>query len=432
MIKYELKKLFFNRFIAALLIIITVLTAVIAGVTCYNHKVKAVHGDPILYKKGVLTRTFVNQDNVGELLARYDEIINDDSNYDFVDTSKRRGSTPVYGEIRAEVYRKIEALYEPYKNGAVPPDVMEEINRWESYQLSDEVYPEAAALEYILFDFTRTQTEMYPDMYNGTVWESFNSTDRNDTDPAYTEGYNKRTLYRIENGVVYDRNFGWQEIMHTGDYMTPLLIAAVVALASVILFTGEYTNKTDVLIMSSGRGRKRVVFSKITACGIFSTAVTVYYLLLLLLFYGCFFSLDGAASDSRLFINGRMFTWIECFAIMTANLILCNLAIAITALAVSSFCTKTIQSVLISFLFVLVPFILPYAVYFQGNFANILNCLPVNAVLTDFGYSWYDVYTFGDTSVMESHILIAPLATAQLLVSLPFIRAGWKTHKRLN
>lgn len=432
MIKYELKKLFFNRFVAALLVIITTFTVVTACITCYDARVKAVYqADPILYKKGVLTRTFVNQDNIGELIARYNELINDDSNYDFVDTSKRSSSRYLYGKNADEVDKKMEELYAPYEGGVTPPEVMEKIKHWASYQLSDDAYPEAAALYYIISDFTYKQTNLYPDMYKGTIWYN-KMPDNQDTDPYYNEGYDKRAHYIVETGVTYDRNFGWEHIVGVGNNMGPLIIAAAVALASVILFTGEYSNKTDVLIMSSGRGRKRAVSSKIIAGGIFSAAVTVYYLLLLLFFYGILFSLDGGTSDSLLFINGRMYTYAECFGIMVGSLIICNLAITMTALAVSSFCTKTIPSVLLSFLFVLVPFIIPFAVYFEGNFANILNCLPVNAILIDYGYSWYDVYTVGGTSVIESHVLFAPLAAAQLLISLPFVWAGWKKHKILN
>lgn len=436
MIKYELKKLFTNRFVIAMLIITAILTVALAAVSYHHYTAGYMPAEKILLKKGVLTEITVNEDNVGELLKRYDEIINDDSNYDYIDSSAsgRNGGRYLYGKYADEVDRQIDEIYEKYNNnGIVSQEGMDEISKVRSYQISDEVYPEFAVLHYILSDFTHRQLTLNPDMYNGTFWElSFGYTDNDESDPCYTEGYNKRTLYEIEHGITYDRNFGWQEITDSGQNMVPLLLALTVAVASVVLFTGEYTGGTDVLIMSSRHGRKRAVTSKIIAGSIFSVAATVYYLLLLLIVYGCFFSLDGAGSSSQTFIGGRTWSYIECFGFMAVCCILCILAITMTALAVSSFCNKTLLSVLIIFVIVFAPFLLQFAVYLGDNplLNNIVDTLSINAILHFFNYSHYSLFSIGSqTAVLDYNLLTAPFAVIQIILSLPFIGLGWKTHR---
>lgn len=439
MIKYELKKLFTNKFVIAMFVIIAMITAALAAVSYHYYTDNRMMAESILLKQGVLTRITVNEDNVGTLLERYNEIIKDDSNYDYVDTSalNRPGNRYVYGKYAEAIDRQIEEIYEKYtENGVMSQEGMDKIARVQSYQISDEAYPEFAALHYILSDFTYKQLTFNPDMYNGTVWEPyFYSADNDESDPCYTEGYNKRTLYELEHGVTYDRNFGWDEITDSGQTMIPLLLALTVAVASVIMFTGEYTNGTDALIMSSRYGRKRAAANKIIAGGIFSAAATVYYLLLLLIVYGCFFSLDGADSSSQTFIGGRTWSYIECFGFMAVCYILCILAITMTSLAISSFCNKTILSVLIIFVIIFAPFLLQFIVYLGDNtlLSNITDTLSINAIQHFFNYSHYTVFRIGSqTAVLDYNIPVVPLAVIQIMVSLPFIIPGWKRHKVTN
>ena len=109
MIKYELKKLFTNKFVIAMFaVIFTVILAI--AIYTYSEYKKGMRVEPILMKKWTVTETAVTKDNIFDFIARYDQIKNDDDNYDYVDTSKRGNSRYLQGSKTTEIEAKINEL----------------------------------------------------------------------------------------------------------------------------------------------------------------------------------------------------------------------------------------------------------------------------------------------------------------------------------
>ena len=110
MIKYELKKLFTNKFVIAMFaVIFTVILAI--AIYTYSEYKKGMRVEPILMKKWTVTETAVTKDNIFDFIARYDQIKNDDDNYDYVDTSKRGNSRYLQGSKTTEIEAKINLGY---------------------------------------------------------------------------------------------------------------------------------------------------------------------------------------------------------------------------------------------------------------------------------------------------------------------------------
>lgn len=426
MVKYELKKLFSNKFVAISFVLITLIVAGTAIYSFANYKNNICFAPYILLKKGVLPDTTVTTDNVKDLMARYDEIIQNDNNYAVItDDSKREGRMYLHGKYSAR-------LRELSLKDALTPEEEEELNFLYTYEINDEMYPEFSALEYMLSDFTSKHQNFNPELYKGTIWDNSDFPMGSDESGLiYTEGYDVRDAYQVENGITYGRNFGWRELMDTGSFAVALILAVAAAIGAVIIFTGEYTGKTDTLIMSCSRGRRKIVKAKLLAGWLFSVIITVYYFAVTLLMFGCLFSLDGINTSSQTFIGGRILTYGEAFLLMFFCTIACISAIMITALAVASFCTKTMPSILLIFIITLLPFIIDFAVYIPNDTVrNILYLLPPNAILLDFGYSHF--WLIGKNTIIESHIYIIPVALIQTLIFAPLMNIGWKKHKILN
>ncbi len=426
MVKYELKKLFSNKFVAVSFILIAL---IVAGTAIYSfslYKNNSCSTPYILLKKGVLPDTTVTTDNVKDLMARYDEIIQNDDNYAvFDDTSNRRHNMSLHGKYSKRIFELTDKT-------SLTPEEEEELNFLYTYEINDEMYPEFSALEYMLSDFTSKHQNFNPELYKGTIWDNSDFPMGSDESGLiYTEGYDVRDAYQVENGITYGRNFGWRELMDTGSFAVALILAVAAAIGAVIIFTGEYTDKTDMLIMSCSKGRRKIVKAKLLAGWLFSVIITVYYFAVTLLMFGCLFSLDGINTSSQTFIGGRILTYGEAFLLMFFCTIACISAIMITALAVASFCTKTMPSILLIFIITLLPFIIDFAVYISNDTVrNILYLLPPNAILLDFGYSHF--WLIGKNTIIESHVYIIPVALIQTLIFAPLINNGWKKHKILN
>lgn len=424
MIKYELKKLFKNKFVSAsfFLIFLLVLGSAIHSYILYRNNIT---GAPfVLLQKGVLPDTTVSIENIDSLLARYNEIKEDDGNYAQVNTEKRDNGIYLHGKYA-------DKMREYSQKSSLTEEELAELDRLASFQIKDELYPEFCALHYMLSDFTNRHITIDPDYYSETEWSRFDYPDNEDkSTPVYTEGYNLRDEYMVNNGITFGRCFGWAEMLNIGADTIPLLLAAAAAIAAVILFTGEYTAKTDTLIMASKKGKTKIVHTKLLAGTLFSVILTLYYFAVMLICYGCLFSLDGANCTSQIFINGRSFTYGECFIIMLLCTLFCIASITVTALAVSAFCTKTLPAVLLAFLITLLPFLIGFAFYIPNDaLRELLDTLPAQALLYDFGYSHY--FMLGNR-VTESHIYIIPAAALQALLFAPLIYIGWKRHKIAN
>lgn len=426
MVKYELKKLFSNKFVAISFILIALLVAGTAVYSFMNYKNNICDAPYILLKKGVLPDTTVTTDNVKDLMARYDEIIQNDDNYAVIaDNSNRSHYMSLHGKYNDRI-RELES------KDALTPEEEEELNFLFTYEINDEMYPEFSALLYMLSDFTSKHQNFNPELYKGTRWDNSDfPTEENKSTLPYTKGYGVREAYQVENGITYGRNFGWRELMGTGSFSVALILAVAVAIAAAVLFTGEYTGKTDTLIMSCSRGRRKIVKAKLLAGWLFSVIITIYYFAVSLLIFGCLFSLDGINTSSQAFINGRIFTYGEAFILMFFCTVACISAIMVTALAVASFCTKTMPSILLIFIITLLPFLINFAVYIPNDtIRNILDLMPSNAILLDFGYSHF--WQLGKNTVIESHVYIIPVAVIQALIFAPLINIGWKKHKILS
>lgn len=428
MIKYELKKLFTNKFVAAVFVLTALLITASAIYSFSIYKNNRTSPPYIVLQKGVLTDTTVTTDNIDDLIARYNEIRDHDDSYAVVDTSKREGSVYLHGKYT-------DRMLALSQKENLTPEEDAELNRLYSYQIKDELYPEFAALRYMIDTFTTKQQDIDPEMYIGTPWESgFIYSDIDHSSPIYTEGYDLRSAFQIENGITFGRNFGWRELLDMGINAVTLIIVVACAIAAIILFTGEYTGKTDALIMASSRGRRKIVQAKLAAGTIFSVIITLYYFAVILLTYGSLFSLNGINTSSQTFINGRILTYGEAFLLMIVCTLFCIIAINITSLAISSLCTKTLPAVLLVFIITLLPFIITFAAYIPNDtIRTLLELLPVNAISKDFGYSHFDaVSVFGNLKVVESHLYIVPAAVIQALICIPIVFLGWKKHKISN
>lgn len=435
MIKYELKKLFTNKFVTAIFVLTALLVAASAIYSFNIYKNNRIDAPFILLQKGVLPDTTITEDNIDDFIARYNEILKNDDNYAYVDTSERESSVYLHGKYRDTIKKEIDEIYASSQGNSLTDEEYAKVLKLDSYQINDKVYPEFAALNYMIHDFTTKHNDVDPDFYIGTEWNTSSlPSDEDKTNPIYTQGYNVRTEYQVKNGITYGRNFGWRELMDTGSLTIPLITAIACAIAAIILFTGEYTGKTDALIMASKKGKAKIVHAKLAAGTLFSVIITLYYFAVLLLSYGCLFSLDGINTSSETFINGHILTYGEAFIFMFFCTLFCIIAINITSLAISALCTKTLPAVLLAFIITLLPFIINFAVYIPNDTVRaVLDILPANAVLLDFGYShYYAVNILGNIKVIESHQYIIPAAIIQALICIPIIYTGWKKHKISN
>ena len=110
MVKYELKKLFLNRFILITLISCIALTFAYAAYSknCYENGNLYTY-EAVFLDKNAFREITVTKNNINTLEERISEIEADDRSYDYIDPATRQFQ--YYGRFADETYGKINEIY---------------------------------------------------------------------------------------------------------------------------------------------------------------------------------------------------------------------------------------------------------------------------------------------------------------------------------
>ena len=428
MIKYELKKLFTNKFVVAAVIICAAAVFVYAGfIHSVYEKGNVYSYEKIALEKGVLTNVTITKDNIADYEKRLDEIESNEASYGYVDADSRFYS--YFGKYTEETEAKMDEIYSNAADRELTEDEKKQIDLLRSYQISDEVFPEYYSVLYAVQNYRHVEYCTTLDYFR-SIGVYVNSLD--DLFPLEKAELN-RDLTRLENGITTDRNFGWQELLKMGSIsLMPVLVAVLISLSSAAAFSSEYESGMYQLIASGKNGRHTVIQKKLAASVIFTVLVSLFFDIFALLCFGIFFSMDGAFSDSAVVIFGNVANMAECFLLMVLFTLAADIAVALTSLAASAFCSKMLTASGVSIVMLLIPLMFGlFSNFAIPNINGIFDSLPVNIPLADFSISAYSIYTKGDV-IMGAYNIWVPFIPVCLIlsaISVPFIYTGWKKHR---
>ena len=422
MVKYELKKLFLNRFILITLISCIALTFAYAAYSknCYENGNLYTY-EAVFLDKNAFREITVTKNNINTLEERISEIEADDRSYDYIDPATRQFQ--YYGRFADETYGKINEIY---RNTESAKEQEEKIKCLESYQISDRLFAEYCILSYV--------TEQFRELEYRTTLAYFNSFDGVDAKtadelPSKYKSELQSNLTRLESGVTYSSDFGWRELLKAGKASAlPVIISILITLAAVTAISRDYETAMYSLIICTKNGRKKILQKKLVSISLFAVMVSVIFNLSALCAYGIFFTLNGKNASSAAVISGIVLTLAQCFPVMTAFSALSALAVGFSALAVSSVCGKSFVASGINLLLIFIPFLFGFFFTFKNENINaFIHSLPVNIPICDFSTSVYFGYTwFGrDIGAGSSFTAFIFMSFMLSVISLPIIYYGW-------
>lgn len=270
LLKYELKKIFSNKFVIVMLIAAAVVS-VFAPAKLYYELQKDVWSDPAYYEYLKSIPNFeINGETVEKMRRELEAIEADNNSYDFYPwyknpegfkTSDIPSGSIYQGRFRtigfdlkplSEEDKKLTEKYDIIINDETLPKYLflrDTINRYDRYSKAGENRR----------DMEKFKSE-YPDLsplfyehekQSGVFWEK----EAKEAAEGYTVGYNLG--WEIFNSSAKDELVVWA-----------LLLLLAVGLSGV--FTGEFEARTDSLIFSSRYGRAKIARVKMLASVIFT------------------------------------------------------------------------------------------------------------------------------------------------------------------
>ena len=285
--------------------------------------------------------------------------------------------------------------------------------------------------EYLYEQYTYVKYCTTVDYFRSLGFTGLNSLDEL---PPKESSEARRDITRTENGINYDRSFGWQNLLSSGQMtVLPFIAIILIIVSSAVVFSSEYQNSTDVLLMCTLNKRK-IVRVKILSSLIFTAIYFCAFQLIVLCSYGIMFSLDGIGADSGQVIFDRVQPMGKAYLIMLGTTLFADLVISLLALAVSSFCKNTITTAGITLGITMIPVACATFPTISHNFDAVMRAMPATILLSDFNISNYLELTKGKYIVggQNTLLLFALISVILIFVSVLTINISWKYHKVSN
>ncbi|MGI6746497.1 MAG: ABC-2 family transporter protein [Firmicutes bacterium ADurb.Bin300] len=215
----------------------------------------------------------------------------------------------------------------------------------------------------------------------------------------------------LKDGFTVGYDYGWENILRTLSLDTGFILAAVLIFGLCNVFTGEYSGKTDSLLLTSKRGKGTLTAAKLTVSIIYSMICWAIYIFMTVSINFAYLGTEGANV-------GIYQSNIERFFSAVFYILLGCVLIALMTLAVSACFSKPTSSVGVSLFLGIGPLI--YAEYGDERFLKIM---PVNMISGN--YIRHGELIYFSEKIIDIRCFFIPVAMITVLICVPIMFAGY-------
>lgn len=207
-----------------------------------------------------------------------------------------------------------------------------------------------------------------------------------------------------------------------------VFIALAIAICLAPMFSGEYTGRTDQLILSSRYGKNKLICAKLFAGLSFAIVVAVATSLISLFTLLCAYGFDGAKANIQLFIPFSPFslTMFQTAFCLIGITVMAILFISMLTLLLSSLLKAPFGTIIITTLVLFVPLFINVPINNRILY-SIVNLLPTNMMKVKEAFSGYFFNLFG--SAIAPPVFLPIFCTILIAAMLPFCYRAFKHHQ---
>ncbi|HZK21805.1 MAG TPA: ABC transporter permease subunit [Oscillospiraceae bacterium] len=417
LVKFELKKILKNRLFIGIFILalIGMLAFTLSSVNQYklgnygSHTISDMGGEK-------LPEIFVSKANIDELRQSLTQFENRDEIYEALDSSKEKAGDRIYfGKNGADM----NLLMWKLNKGEITEEEMQSIlqNANTSLKIKKEYLPEYFKLYEPVKRYESTLINVERHELEAKEQES-------EYDKLLYLKYAQLAKESINNGFTVGYDYGWANIFSALSEQTGILLVLVIIFGLCNVFTGEYSNSTDALLLSTKNGRGKVVGAKIIASIIYCFMCFCAYLLMAVTINFAFLGADGANV-------GFNSSNVERFFEIVPAIFLGCVLIGFITLAISAFLTKQVTSAAVSLIVCIVPLGISIFTYTSNiYFSQTVAAMPVNMV---FGtYILTDYFAYWNNELIDLKVLFIPVAVIVTAICIPVIYTAYCRHQVKN
>jgi len=269
---------------------------------------------------------------------------------------------------------------------------------------------------------TGEDVENFYSMRQNTVERSIEETTMTPAEKAASVKISRQ----VKTPFIYSYTGGYTRFF-SQMYTTAVLICFICSICISPLFAGEYTDKTDSLILSSKYGKNKVIYAKLITGISFSILLSILLTLVSYVTTMAFFGWEGGNAPIQFFLplSIRPFTMMQaallyCALILFGNILSAALTMLLSAKLKSPFTVMMIMTVITVF---------PMFVNLSEDVLWIyhsFNLIPVNMFSVHNITDKFSIGLLGLT--VQPYEMILAFAVVSSMALLPFTYKNFKNH----
>ena len=427
LVKYELKKIFKNKLCFGVIILVFIGSLALCGYQISQYKA-GIRGEYTLSDMSgrKMPEVVVSQENIQELKQKLNALESRDDIYTTMDEIEE-SLQYVNGVARMPMDRTYHGKYEI--------DMTELHHKLESGEITEKEF-EAIMNDYS--DKPIIKPEYYSEYF--VVYAPVNdfraqirAIKQLKYEASKLEGTAESFVYlkkaeAIENalneGYVYGYDYGWESAFDSFSSGTlSLLLIAVVLFGTCTVFSSEYSQGTDAIIIATRRGRKMTVSAKIIASCIYALICAVVFTAVVFGVNFAFLGTEGAAVGVEISNIDRL---CSVFPFVALGCILLSFISLVASVVFKKPTVASFVSLLMGFL----PVVLNFYVLVEEPLESMLKLTP--ALMICGSYISYSEFIVINQRALDLTAFFLPIGVFIGAITLPVIYGVFCKHQVKN
>lgn len=220
----------------------------------------------------------------------------------------------------------------------------------------------------------------------------------------------------------YDYNLGWIKLISM-QYLMPFIMGIFLIITLSTIFSGEYSQKTDSLLLSSKYGKSRLIHAKLIAAFLVTIGFWLIIQITNLLLVAGLFNLQGAHTfvQDWVFNNSPFpFTQLTNYLAVTFMSFIGILFFAATILLISAKTKNPFISLLVSGVVLLFP-VMGDVSTIEGFLGELLPFMPTQMLIANNHFIFFKAYyVFGNALLMQYAVPMVAIMLTGLMVLIAY------------
>ncbi len=235
---------------------------------------------------------------------------------------------------------------------------------------------------------------------------------------------------QVQVPFYFDYYDGWEKMSSSFSILVALVVSAIIVICLSPVFSEEYSQKTDAIILTTKYGKNKVILAKIISSLIFVLSIYLLFGTLNFTLHAAIYGLDGSNANIQLhgwyYQSPYNFTFLELNLVSMGLSLIGLLFIAVITLFISSKVKSPFITVILSAAVLYIPKIDVSEISYTASI--VLDLFPINMMNAAEHFELGVFYNLFDIALLQPIMMIFTSAIISVLL-ITFTYKSFKNHQ---